>query len=140
MNIQPAFPPNRRDDRLRNSEAVVYDQLARSGHAGQSLYELKALPEAPELDFCIWFENRARIGLQVKGGPYSVDGTVWTLHTAHETEQVPCPLTHTWDAAIAVRDAVYRVLGFKVFIIPVLLFTDTPPNRTIERSVKGRGR
>ena len=53
---------------------------------------------------------------------------------------MPCPLTQTWDAAIAVRDAVNRVLGFKVLIIPVLLFTDTPPNRTIERSVKGRER
>ena len=38
---------------------------------------------------------------------------------------MPCPLTQTWDAAIAVRDAVYRVLGFKVFIIPVLLLPDT---------------
>ena len=47
-------------------------------------------------------------------------------------EHVPCPLTQTWDAAIAVRDAVYRVLGFKVFIIPVLLFPDTPQDRLIE--------
>ena len=45
---------------------------------------------------------------------------------------VPCPLTQTWDAAIAVRDAVYRVPGFKVFIIPVLLFPDTSQDRLIE--------
>ena len=45
---------------------------------------------------------------------------------------VPCPLTHTQDAAIAVRDAVNRVPGFKVFIIPVLLLTDTPQDRLIE--------
>ena len=43
-----------------------------------------------------------------------------------------CPLTQTWDAAIAVRDAVYRVPGFKVVIIPVLLFPDTPQDQTIE--------
>ena len=47
-------------------------------------------------------------------------------------EHVPCPLTQTWDAAIAVRDAVNRVPGFKVFIIPVLLLSDTSPNQTIE--------
>ena len=47
-------------------------------------------------------------------------------------EHVPCPLTQTWDAAIAVRDAVHRVLGFKVFIIPVLLFPDIPQDRLIE--------
>ena len=105
MNIQPPFPSERRQNPRRNGEAMVYDQLARSGHAGQALYELRAAPEAPELDFGIWLEDRARFGLQVKGGPYSVDGTVWTLHTAHRAEQAPCPLTQTWNAAIAVRDA-----------------------------------
>ena len=68
MNIQPQFPPHRRHDPKRNSEAVVYDQLARSGHPGQALYELRAAPEAPELDFGIWLEDRARFGVQVKGG------------------------------------------------------------------------
>ena len=47
-------------------------------------------------------------------------------------EHVPCPLTQTWDAAIAVRDAVNHAPGFKVFIIPVLLFPDTPQDRLIE--------
>ena len=69
MNIQPQFPPHRRsNDPKCNSEAVVYDQLARSGHAGQSLYDLEAAPEAPELDFCVWLEGRARFDLEVKGG------------------------------------------------------------------------
>ena len=132
MEIQPQFPPHRRQDPRRRAEAVVYDQLARSGHPGQALYELKATPEAPELDFAVWFEDLVRIGLQVKGGRYSVDAAVWTLQTARGVEQVPCPLTQTWDAAIAVRDAVDRVLGFKVFIIPVLLLSDTPPNPLIK--------
>ena len=39
MNIQPQFPPHRRQDTKRNSEAVVYDQLARNHHPGQALYE-----------------------------------------------------------------------------------------------------
>ena len=65
------------------------------------------------------------------GNPWA--GGVRTLRTAHgTTEHVPCPLTQTWDAAIAVRDAVYRVPGFKVVIIPVLLFPDTPQDQTIE--------
>ena len=68
MNIQPQFPPHRRQDPKRNSEAVVYDQLARSGHAGQALDDLTDVPEAPELDFCVWLEDRARFGLQAKGG------------------------------------------------------------------------
>ncbi len=55
-----------------------------------------------------------------------MDRTVWTLQTVNGKEDVACPLTQTWDAAIAVRDAVYRALGFRVFIIPVLLLTDTP--------------
>ena len=71
MNIQPQFPPHRRHDPKRNSGAVVYDQLARSGHPGQALDDLMAAPEAPEapeLDFFAWFEDRACFGVQVKGG------------------------------------------------------------------------
>ena len=69
MDIQPQFPQRRcRDDPQRNSEAEVYDQLAQSGHAGQPLYDLEAVPEAPELDFSIWLEDRACFGVQVKGG------------------------------------------------------------------------
>ena len=69
MNIQPQFPPHRRsNDPQRNSEAMVYDQLARSGNGSQALDELTDVPEAPELDFCAWLEDRARFGLQAKGG------------------------------------------------------------------------
>ena len=68
MNIQPQFPPHRRQDPQRNSEAMVYDQLARSYHPGQAIYELEAAPEPPELDFCVWLEDRACFGVQVKGG------------------------------------------------------------------------
>ena len=39
MNMQPQFPPHRRQNPKRNSEAVVYDQLARNHHPGQALYE-----------------------------------------------------------------------------------------------------
>ena len=68
MNIQPQFPPHRRQNPQRNSEAVVYDQLARSYHPGQALHDLTDVPEAPELDFCAWLEDRACFGVQVKGG------------------------------------------------------------------------
>ena len=47
-------PDRRRDDPQRNSEAEVYD--------------LEAVPEAPELDFYICFEDRAWFCLQVKAG------------------------------------------------------------------------
>ena len=66
MNMQPQFPPHRRsNDPKCTSEAMVYDQLARSGHPGQALYELEA---ASELDFCVWLEDRACFDLEVKGG------------------------------------------------------------------------
>ena len=68
MNIQPQFPPHKRQNPQRNSEAVVYNQPGRSCHPGQALYELMAAPEGPELDFCVWLEDRACFGVQVKGG------------------------------------------------------------------------
>ena len=132
MKIYPEFPRHRHRDPRHRSEALVYDLLAQSDIPGQALYEQKATPEAPELDFAIWVQDRARIGLQVKGGRYSVNGTAWSLQTIHGVEQVDCPLPQAWDAAIAVRDAIHRELGFKVFIIPVMVFTDTPRDPVIE--------
>ena len=133
MKINPEFPKHRRNDPKRRSEAIVYDQLAQSNHPGQTIYELKVAPEIPEEDFFAWFQDRGRFGIQVKGGMYSVEGTAWNLRTIHGVEKVDCPVTQTWDAATAVRDTIYQVLGFKVFIIPVLLFTDTPPDPAIEQ-------
>ena len=53
MIIQPAFPPHRRQDPRRRAEAIVYDQLAGSSLPGHALYELRPLPEAPELDLAV---------------------------------------------------------------------------------------
>ena len=58
--------------------------------------------------------------------------SVRTSRPSTGRRHVPCPLTQTWDVAIAARDAVHRVPGFEAFIIPVLLFPDTPQDQTIE--------
>ena len=139
MNINPEFPTHRRQDPKRRSEAIVYDQLAQTNHPGQTLYELKVAPEVPEADFFAWFQDRGRFSIQVKGGMYSVEGTGWTLQTVNGPEHVDCPVTQTWDAATAVRDTIYRVLGFKTFIIPVLIFTDTQRDPAIEQWGYRRG-
>ena len=68
MNMQPQFPPHRRQDPKCNSVAEAYDQLARNHHPDQALYDLTDVPETPELDFFVWLEDRACFGLQVKGG------------------------------------------------------------------------
>ena len=139
MKTNPEFPTHRHQDPKRRSEAIVYDQLAQSNHPGQTLYELKVAPEIPEADFFAWFQDRGRLSIQVKGGMYSVEGAAWNLQTIHGVEKVDCPVTQTWDAANGVRDTIYHVLGFKVFIIPVLLFTDTPPDPVIEQLGYRRG-
>ena len=138
MQIHPEFPKHRRLDPKRRSEANVYDQLARSELPGHVLYELKASPNAPEVDFAPWIEGVGRFGVQNKGGDYTVENTMWYLHTAAGAELVPCPLTQTWDGAIGIRDALYRALNFKIFVIPVLLLTDMEPDPTIEEWAAGR--
>ena len=142
MNIQPQFPPHRRrDDPKRNSEAEVYDQLARSGHPGQALYDLDGSPRGPRVGLLRLARGPGLFRSPGQGRPVIRGQERPDLQTVNGMEHVPCPLTQTWDAAIAVRDAVYRVLGFKVFIIPVLLFTDTPrtrPSRSGRRSAGSR--
>ena len=132
MRIHPEFPPHRRQDPRRRCEAIIYDQLAGSGLPGHGLYELTPGPVAPQVDFALWIEGQARIGLQVKGGQYTVENTLWHLNTPAGADHVPCPLTRTWDGAIGIRDALYQSLGFKIFVIPVLLLADMEPEPAIE--------
>ena len=72
MFIRPAFPNSRRRDPTRQAELRVYDHFANSRLPGCVLYEAKASQTAPEVDFAIWLQDRARIALQVKGGRYTV--------------------------------------------------------------------
>ena len=138
MQIHPEFPQHRRQDPRRRREATVYDQLARSELPGHGLYGLKASPSAPEVDFALWIEDEGRFGIQVKGGHYTVDNTVWHLHTPAGADLVSCPLTQTWDGVIGIRDALYLALNFKIFVIPVLLLTDMEPEPTIEEWAAAR--
>ena len=138
MQIHPEFPQHRRQDPRRRREATVYDQLARSELVIDGLYGLKASPSAPEVDFALWIEDEGRFGIQVKGGYYTVDNTVWHLHTPAGADLVACPLTQTWDGAIGIRDALYRSLKFKIFVIPVLFLTDMEPEPTIEEWAAAR--
>ena len=132
MKVTPDFPDYRREDPRRAAELRVYNELANSQAPGQAVYELKATPEAPEVDFGIWLEDVARVGLQVKGGQYTNLNGVWRLHTGIDAEIVTCPLKQTWDAAISIRDAVKDRLHRKIFILPVLLFPDMEPDSAIE--------
>ena len=64
MNMHPPFPPHWRQDLRRGAEVVVHDRLVQnhpSGHAPR------------QLDFTVWVEGVGRVGVQVKGGRYSVD-------------------------------------------------------------------
>ena len=45
------------------------------------------------MDFFVWFQDRGRFGIQVKGGMYSVEGTDWTFQTVNGPEYVGCPVT-----------------------------------------------
>ena len=108
-NIHPEFPSHRRMDAGPSTESGVHDQFADSSLLGHALNELSPLSEAPGLDFAVWMENVARFGIAVKRGTYPV------REASYEEEHTPCPVPQT-------RAKVRKVLGFKTFIIPVLLF------------------
>ena len=132
MHMHNPFPNHRRLDPKRSAEAAVYDELAQAQQPGRSLYEVHVSRTAPELDFAVLLEGVAVFGIQVKGGRYVLDGNQWRLLTDDGPEDVPCPMTVTWDASMQVREAVNNALGRKVFVIPVLLFPDMSGSAAIE--------
>ena len=73
MNIHSPFPPHRHKGSKRNGGPLVCDQFADCCLPGHALYELKPLPEIPELDFVVEVESVGRVGIQVKAGKCLVD-------------------------------------------------------------------
>ena len=137
MDFHGHFPLHRRNDPRRRAEARVYDLIAATSRPGYALYECKAGPDAPGLDFVIWMEGVARFTVQVKGGDYSYSSGRWYLDTRRgEHVSKNCPLAHAWDASMAFVDAVQTATGDRVFVVPVIIFPDTEPDVMTRRRVE----
>ena len=137
MHIQPDFPNDRRQDPRRRAELEVHNQLAASDLLGRAIYEARASAAGPEVDFAIWLQGQGRFALQVKGGRYSLQDGEWYLHTDDGPGRKKCPLKEASDGAFSIRDAVKRLLGRKVFVVPVLLFPDMDPDLAIQARAAG---
>ena len=127
------FPQERRDDPKRQAEAEVFDALAACESPGYARYEWGAPGRNHRTDFALWLEGVARFAIEVKGGHYSLDGDQWYLHTQGDRQAQSSPLHQADDAAIDLRNEIYRNTGYKVFIIPVVVFPDMAPDPVIEQ-------
>ncbi len=133
MLVTPLFPYHRLQDPRRAAELLVHQELAGSGVPGQALYEMRAGAHAHQLDFGIWVEMAGRIGLQVKGGVYIYEDGRWWLYSVNGRELLTsCPISQTFDAAIAIRDFLKDQLRRSVFVFPVCYFPDMPRDPIIE--------
>ena len=133
MKINPEeFPDHRRSGPKRRAEARVYDELAGSIAPGHVLYEAKPRADAPECDFAIWMEGIGTFGLQVKGGENRLERGEWFLVTDQGRKKVKSLTAETWDAAMAIHDAVHEKLGRKSFVLPVICFPDMEYDEYLE--------
>ena len=127
------FPLERRADPKRRAEATVFDALAGSGASGHALYEWGAPGRPHRTDFALWLENTGRFAIEVKGGRYTLESAQWFLRTPHGLEAKSSPLRQADDAAMDLRNEIHRQTGFKVLIIPVVVFPDMTPDPVIEQ-------
>ena len=71
--------------------------------------------------------------MEVKGGHYSLDGDRWHLHTPDGgLEAKSSLLQQADDDAMDLCNEIHRNTGYKVFIIPVVVFPDMTPDPVIE--------
>ena len=138
MLTQPQqFPPDRRADPRRRSEARVFDAIQSSDRSGLAIYEWQRNPGSPQLDFAIWTQGGGRFGIQVKGGQISLKNGKWYLETPGGPEEKPSPGCVTWDAAMSLREDIIDVLGDTCcFVIAALLFPDMEPDPAIVAEAK----
>ena len=135
MIMQPQeFPQERRHDPKRQAEAIVFDTLAECQRSGHFIYEWGAPGRPHRTDFALWLENTGRFAIEVKGGHYSLDGDRWYLHTPNgDLAAKSSPLQQADDAAMDLRNEIHAQTGYKVFIIPVVVFPDMAPDQVIEQ-------
>ena len=134
MIISPEqFPIERRTDPKRQAEAAVFDALAGSNASGHALYEWGAPDRPHRTDFALWMESVGRFAVEVKGGQYALDGVQWFLRAPDGLEAKSSPLQQADDAAMDLRNEIRRQTGYKVFIIPVVVFPDMQPDPVIEQ-------
>ena len=135
MEIHPPFPEPYLNDPMRAAELRVYQEIARSEVPGQSLYQVNAYPNAPELDVLVALEGVAYVCVGIKGGVYRMtnDGR-WFLRTAFAWQRTPSPLEETWLAAISVHDALMKSLNLNIFVIAVLVFPDMDRDPAIDQA------
>ena len=135
MNIHPEeFPEDQIHDPKRQAELAVFRELQASERAGVALYEARAGIDGREVDYAIWLEDFARIGLQVKGGHYRVDRGIWYLTTPDGEERKPSPAKQSWQSSLQLHDYLQERLpaGRNPFVIPILVFPDMDPDADIE--------
>ena len=126
INVHPdPLPEGRRNDPRRRAEMSVLRHLATSHLDGTARYEWKADADSQEVDFAVWVENLGRFAIQVKGGQYAISNHDWHLVVpGAPMERKPSPLVQTWDGALSMHEVLEDVLGFYIFIIPVLVLPD----------------
>ena len=132
MRISPEFPDDRRWDPMRRAELRVYRQLADSEVAGRALYQVRANRRDRELDFLVFLDGLARIGIEVKGGSYRLRAGGWRLRTTDGWQWKPSPVDQLRAAVGSVQDALAVRLGRRVPVIPVLAFPDMKADEDIE--------
>ena len=136
IQFHELFPPHRRLGPYRRTEARVYDAIAASNRPGYAFYEFRYGPNGKEVDFFVWMECIARFAIQVKGGQYRYAGGRWYLRRYDGSGQAkPCPLSQTWDSAMAAVRAERDTLRVKIFVVPVLIFPDARPDGRTQRRV-----
>ena len=133
--IPERFPKERRRNPKRWAEARVFDALAQSGRVGCTLYEWAAPAHPHQLDFALWLTDTGRFAVEVKGGRYTLNEKrdQWQLHTRYGNETKRSPLEQVTFAARDLRREIRRQAGFRVVVIPVVVFTDMAPDPAIER-------
>ena len=143
MRMYPReFPSGRRKKPKRQSERRVYEALAGGDCQGFVYYEWRRGYEHVELDYAVWIEALGRFALQVKGGKYRLMDGAWYLVKRDGVKLIAsCPLDETKLAALDLHDDIKELAEtrYSPYVIPVLVFPDMEPDRTIEQLARRTG-
>ena len=141
MQMHPiTFPPDRRNDPMRQAEARVFDEITASQLDGFAYYEWQRDHNSPQIDFALWLSGVGRFGMEVKGGHYFLEKGKWYLKTGDGPQEKDSPLRKTWSATMSLHDELVGVLDHQAFFIAVLVFPDMEPDQAIIAKANRNGK
>lgn len=129
--------PNNAADLLQDPDKIalrqIHAQIENSQEAGQAFHFAEEIPGPRRPDFLVGLADRAYVALQVATQPHRVrDGRLMLVPQEDGERPVLSPVGYVSVRSVGVGKDVKRSLGFRIYVMPVIVFLGEGPDNAVQ--------